>query len=163
MKKHRFGGNFFFGLLLLGILLIAAMPILRDVMISNSEEKCMATARQRYQAALLYAADYDSHLPLAANWQDALAPLISDKSLEPLSCPEVSRFDHQGLGFAMDSRLSSASLDDFRDATKLPVLFFKTTNLARNAHTPGTGFAARHRSAAPVLAQAMAQPAFPCR
>jgi hypothetical protein len=145
MNKRHFGVNFFFGLLIIGILLMTAMPILRDVMISNSEEKCMATARQRYQAALLYAADYDNHLPPAAHWQSALVPLISDKSLEPLSCPEVSRFDHQGLGFAMDSRLSSASLDDFREAPKPPILFFETTNLTRNAYTTGTSFAARHR------------------
>ncbi|WP_395090866.1 hypothetical protein [Armatimonas sp.] len=104
----------------------------------------METARQRSQATLMYAADYDQTLMPATRWQDALIPFLPDKALENRSCLEVNFLDKNGLGFAMDSHLSGVSLNSLESSSQR-ILFFETSLLQRNAHTPGTQFAARHR------------------
>jgi hypothetical protein len=132
-------------LTIIGLLIAIIFPVLQSTMISNSEEKCMAIAYQRYQATQMYVADYDNTLMPAKHWQDTLTPYVPDKRREQRSCSEVKRFDNNGLGFAMDSRLSGVSLDSIRDDSPQRILFFESTLLARNAHTPGTAFATRHR------------------
>uniref|UniRef100_UPI00286BF8A3 hypothetical protein n=1 Tax=Armatimonas sp. TaxID=1872638 RepID=UPI00286BF8A3 len=75
---------------------------------------------------------------LATNWYDASYPYRKNK----LRCPRLS--DPNGIGYAMDERLSERSLDKIGAPHDKTPLLYESRSILPNAHDPLASFVGRH-------------------
>jgi prepilin-type processing-associated H-X9-DG protein len=127
-------------LVILGILYAILYPLFLAASINPGRKlSCLSNGKQLSLAVMMYSQDYDEHLPLAANWYDASYPYYRNKALV---CPE--RPNKQGVGYAMDERLSGRSLNKVGQDHSARPLLYESANVTPNAHDAGTSFAGRH-------------------
>jgi hypothetical protein len=124
------------------VLIVGGMvaPLVQSAMTKRLSQLCLTHGRQLGMGVHLYAQDYDNHLPLAETWYVLTSPYLAKN---PPICTALSQ--NQGVGYAMDSRLSGKSLDNIGADHGERVLLYESFNLSPNAHDPGTSFDARHQ------------------
>ncbi len=126
---------------IVGLLAAILNPLFNSAMVSRPRKTaCISNGKQLSLAVMMYSQDYDEHLPLAKNWYDAAYPYYKNKGFV---CPERPR--KQGIGYAMDERLSGRSMDKIGAPHDKRPLLYESSNLAPNAHDSGTSFAGRHK------------------
>ena len=96
----------------------------------DTTPQCRANARQIAMAIQLYALKNDGKLPDAANWTDAIRPLLTNPGV--LKCPADTQSGHE-VSFAMNQNLSGALLRDIKDAYKTVLLYESTTGKANES------------------------------
>ena len=131
-------------LVIVGILYAILYPLFLSSKEKAPSLTCLSNGRQLSLAVMLYSQDYDEHLPLAKNWYDASYPYYKNRALV---CPE--RPNKQGVGYAMDERLSGRSMDNIGQDHRARILLYESSGFAPNAHDPGTSFEARHKGNRP--------------
>jgi competence protein ComGC len=123
---------------ILSLLFATIKPIFDKAASEFKRPACLSNGKQLSLAVMMYAQDYDEHLPLAANWYDASYPYCKNK----LRCPRLS--DPNGIGYAMDERLSGRSLDKVGAPHDESPLLYESRNILANAHDPLNSFVGRH-------------------
>ena len=124
---------------ILGVLTAFLKPIFDQASSVSRRTGCLSNGKQLSLAVKMYSQDYDEHLPLAANWYDAVHPYHKGSDFVCFKLPK-----NQGVGYAMDDRLSGRSLEKIGAPHAKRPLIFESPNLARNAHDPIVNFAGRH-------------------
>ncbi|MGQ9699271.1 MAG: hypothetical protein ACUVRO_14925 [Armatimonadota bacterium] len=94
----------------------------------DTTPQCRANARQIAAAIQLYALQHDGKLPDAANWTDAIRPLLTNPGV--LRCPADSQHE---VSFAMNQNLSGANLRDIKDGYKTVLIYESTTGKPNEA------------------------------
>ncbi|WP_309712137.1 type II secretion system protein [Armatimonas sp.] len=125
-------------LAIVGILYAILFPIFAQPRERASQSYCLSNGKQLSLAVMMYSQDYDEYLPLATNWYDASYPYRKNR----LRCPRLS--DPNGIGYAMDERLSGRSLDKIGAPHDKSPLLYESSNFTPNAHDAVTSFAGRH-------------------
>lgn len=102
----------------------------------NYTGRCVSNVHRLMQSMLLYAEDYDSHLPVASRWADSIQPKLpanADGSAPDalFRCP----VDVKPFGYAFNDEFSGIRRADVESpATR--VILFETTKNEKNAHDP---------------------------
>ena len=125
---------------IIAILAAILFPVFAQARDKARSAACLSNTKQLSLGVIMYSQDYDEHLPLAKNWYDAAYPYYKNKGFV---CPERPR--KQGIGYAMDERLSGRSMDKIGAPHDKRPLLYESSNLAPNAHDSGTSFAGRHK------------------
>ena len=81
---------------------------------------CTSSAKQLSYAALMYASDWDGHLPLANSWSDDLLPYVED--IHAMGCADAPRLKS---AFAYNRNLSGKNLNEITNRGNL-VMFFES-------------------------------------
>jgi prepilin-type processing-associated H-X9-DG protein len=80
---------------------------------------CISNTKQLANAMLLYANDYDGHLPQAANWPQAMHPYTRNDRL--LKCPEDK--SSAKCSYAMNAALSGKDSYALENSAEVVILF----------------------------------------
>ncbi|WP_395090862.1 hypothetical protein [Armatimonas sp.] len=123
------------------LLTIILLPVFRQAQDMGRQASCSSNLRSRSNALLQYATDNDGNLPPASQWQTVSSNYLKE---EKGSCPSLSHSVPSVLGYAMDSRLSSRSLEKIGAPHETRVLLYESSNLTPNANDPGISFTVRH-------------------
>jgi hypothetical protein len=114
------------------VLFIAAIlfPVFAKAKGGSLRQPCMGHLKQMVNASILYMADYDDYLPLAADWMDELQ--LSRQ------VPEAYFHDWQGIkpgeyGYAFRGKASAKASSEFKNPT-MYALIFDSMLTGRNAH-----------------------------
>jgi hypothetical protein len=96
--------------------------------------RCVSNVHRLMQSMLVYAEDYDSHLPPASQWADSIQSKLppnangsSPNSL--LQCP----VDTKPFGYAFNDAFSGARRADI-ESPAARIILFETTKNEKNAH-----------------------------
>jgi len=94
---------------------------------------CLSNLKQLVLAMIMFAQDYEEHLPNADVWMDSLDPYV--KSIKPLiHCPSDKA--HQ-YSYAMNSQIASKSIGSFDDPVNT-IAIFESNSGKKNAADPLT-------------------------
>lgn len=124
------------GLGLLLVVFIVVVPVWRsfDHERPDKPPSCQSNLKQLSTALLMYAEDHSGKLPPASSWSVAITAYI--KTPDVFQCPNRKK---QRFGYAFNSHLSGARIDDIQSPEKVPLLF--ETSLDReNATDPAASF-----------------------
>ena len=102
---------------------------------------CLSNLKQLVLGMLMFAQDYDEHLPNADVWMDSLDPYV--KNIKALThCPSDTQ--HQ-YSYAMNSQIATKSIGSFDDPVNT-IAIFESNSGKRNAADPLTSLckAPRH-------------------
>lgn len=95
---------------------------------------CGENQRHLAQGILMYAQDYDEHLPIAGKWMDASSPYVGNKL--DFRCPGVVRRHQEGFGYGFNSDLSSRAVPTIKNPSMTP-LIYDSEDRRWNATGPG--------------------------
>jgi prepilin-type processing-associated H-X9-DG protein len=117
-----------------------AYPVLKDFLFPSGAKygSCQMNLKQLATGLLMYAEDYSGRLPPAASWSAAIRTFNNNP--EVFHCPIRTR---QRFGYAFNSRLSGATIDNIKTPEKVPMLF-ETSQDRDNAADPVVSFVAPH-------------------
>ena len=110
--------------------LLALIPLVAN----DQEDRRLVTrtnlsnAKQLSIAFLMYAADYDGHLPLAENWEEALDMYVKSSGVF-----YTLQTDGTSTKFTFFEELSGVSLLELTDKDTVPVVF-ESAMTEKNAH-----------------------------
>ncbi|HLK56804.1 MAG TPA: hypothetical protein VKU00_09580 [Chthonomonadaceae bacterium] len=149
-------------LLALTPFIFLCLPVCFGVREEALQVSCLSKEKEQGAALLLYALDFDDHLPPAVTWMDASLPYLKRVDSQPnrnntvnidslRRCPSVQSAGPEDYGYAMNSLLSGPPLSKLKAPETQPLLF-DSDWLWRNAHAPGlTSLAnpARHNWGSP--------------
>ncbi len=112
------------------LLLLIVWPVGSNGKASSIRVACLSNLKQLSVATILYAGDFDDHMPSMPNWTDALVPYhkSSDLNFCPAANPTQERRSvyYAMNGYALGSKIGLAS-----DAKT--VLIFDSTSNVKNA------------------------------
>ncbi|WP_394793391.1 type II secretion system protein [Armatimonas sp.] len=115
-------------------------PIFADATTRSRHVACLSNGKQLTIATQMYSKDYDDHLPQATSWYTGLQYYLTYPNQV---C--TLRTKSQGVGYAMDERLSGRSLEKIGASHAKRPLLYESSNFTPNAHDSGTSFAGRHK------------------
>ena len=110
--------------------------------------RCNSNLRQLSMGLVMYAEDYDDHLPPAHVWADTLFPYVKNSKI--FVCLSAQR-DYGGLAthYGFNSLLGERRTEDIPAPADCPMLFESSVlfapDMRRNVTNPLTSFVARHR------------------
>lgn len=104
-------------------------PRFRDPL---AADHCLSNLHQLSQACLMYARDYDFHLPLKRNWTRSV--LVYAKNKKVIYCPTAGS---RNIGYAMNGEVSGESLEKFANAAIAVVLYDAERGHVAFRHTGG--------------------------
>ncbi len=84
----------------------------------HARPTCMPSLNSLGYAMLMYAEEYDSKLPLADTWCDAISPYVSDE--KSFVCPELP---DARCGYTLNSRIAGVNVDSLPNASYVAMLF----------------------------------------
>lgn len=100
---------------------------------------CIDNTIQVGMGLLMYAEDYDAHMPAGNRWMDAVHPYVKDESM--FHCPEAKIGASEPVyGYAFNNSLGGKSIKTPADPQTTPLLY-DSNNLTRNASDPATSVA----------------------
>jgi prepilin-type processing-associated H-X9-DG protein len=102
------------------------------------QSECLSIALHLASAAMMYAQDWDEHLPKADAWQTQLRPYVKSESI--LHCPSDGR---PGPSYAMNTKLSRLSLSRISNPAET-VLFYESDLHGSSPHGVNASQAMRH-------------------
>jgi prepilin-type processing-associated H-X9-DG protein len=77
--------------------------------------QCLSNTKRLGESMLLYAADYDEHLPVATRWSEAISPRVQatvqsdeNQTSDPFRCPAAESPGSYGMNAALEGRSISA-------------------------------------------------------
>ncbi len=132
---------------------LLAAPALKGIKESNRDagriKTCLANVKQTSASMLMYAQDYDDHLPPAATWMDATSTYADNggtKEKQVFRCPTVLVANPAGFGYAYNTKLAGRPLAKIANTAQSQTLY-DSTNLERNASDAVTSLPSpgRHR------------------
>ncbi len=82
------------------------------------QSSCLSNLKQMMLGMLMYAQDYDQHLPDAAIWMDELKPYLPKEQL--FRCPAAPHLEY---GYAMNAALSKHNLAEIPEPWQVAVIF----------------------------------------
>jgi prepilin-type N-terminal cleavage/methylation domain-containing protein/prepilin-type processing-associated H-X9-DG protein len=127
---------------IMGIVAAILFPIFAQSRDHGSRGSCLTNGKQVGLGLMMYAQDYDEHLPPAAKWMTVSMPYIKNKAV--FLCPSVQKENPKAqAGFSMDSRLSGITLKKL-SAPEKRALAYDSTRTDWDATDPGQTFAPRH-------------------
>jgi prepilin-type processing-associated H-X9-DG protein len=125
------------------LVILAMMAAILFPVFARGREKarqasCNSNLKQIALATLMYAQDYDGHLPDATHWQDQLFPYIKNRQLYVCPTPEPGT----GNTYAMNRRLSAARASDYPSPSQT-IVFYDADEAGRPVarHNGGTNCA----------------------
>lgn len=90
----------------LGLLLfLLSIPIVRKSKAASTQSSCSSNLRQSALACLMYAADYDDHLPRDTDWEAVIYPYVKNRSI--FVCPAAKN----EKGYVRNPRLSDVEMN----------------------------------------------------
>ncbi len=106
-----------------GVSVLAVLAAILFPVFARSKEKaqqtsCMSNLKQISLGMLMYASDYDEHLPMKGNWCDAVYPYVTNRQI--FVCPLLPDAE---CGYAYNSQLSEAYLRRITSPAKAVSLF----------------------------------------
>jgi prepilin-type processing-associated H-X9-DG protein len=121
------------------VLVIAAIlfPVSAGSIRPGPRVLCLSNLKQLTLAELIYASDFDDHLPDSQTWMDRLVPYAKNEDL--YHCPDVKKTNPHAYGYAMNCELSGKKGSDIAKPEMAP-LVFDSVLLARNATSGFYGF-----------------------
>ena len=102
---------------------------------SAGGRSCLSNMKQLSLAIMMYATDYDDHLPEATHWMDLTYPYVMYQ--DTYKCPGLLKKNLPGYGYAFHRHLSQKPLPKIK-APATVIMLFESNNLAYNATDPLT-------------------------
>lgn len=116
--------------LVVSVAISILLPVFASARIAETNARCMNNVKSLALGALLYSADHNDHLPLAARWMETLQPLVNlDQQEEVLHCPKLPSGEY---GYAYNANLAGMSTEKIDDPATTPMVF-ETWMKTRNA------------------------------
>jgi prepilin-type processing-associated H-X9-DG protein len=113
------------------ILFVVFMPVSPGGRGSARGVACLSNVKQLDLGLIIYATDFDDHMPRASVWSDELGPYVKSKEIH--ECPELAGLEQGEYGHAfyrtMGGRLNASILEPAS-----AVVLFDSTNLTWNAN-----------------------------
>ena len=104
-------------IVIIGIIAAILFSVFAQPIERSKRPQCLSNAKQLGLGLMMYAQDYDEHLPPAEKWMTVTQPYIKNKTI--YVCPVVKKESPKtAASYAMDSRLSGRSFRD-RKSTRL--------------------------------------------
>ncbi|MCX6367396.1 MAG: prepilin-type N-terminal cleavage/methylation domain-containing protein [Armatimonadetes bacterium] len=129
-------------IVILGIIAAILFPIFAQSREHSKRPQCLSNAKQFGVGIMMYAQDYDQHLPPAEKWMTVTQPYTKNKAL--YVCPVVKKESPKTVAsYAMDTRLSGKSLNKLKGLAN-QALAYDSTRTDWDAADPGQTFAPRH-------------------
>ncbi len=134
-SRSRANGWLVFAVVLLSLFIIAAIMFPYFTFYHDhgpGPSHTISNLKQIALANLIYATDYDEHLPLADNWMDVLEPYTKNEDI--LHDPEIKDRKVDEYGYAFFKPISGVDTRAVRDPEKVP-LVFQSILMLRNARS----------------------------
>lgn len=129
-------------IVILGIIAAVLFPIVAQPIGRSKQPQCLSNAKQLGLSMMMYAQDYDEHLPPAEKWMTVSMPYIKNQAI--YVCPVVKTENPKTpASYAMDTRLSGKSLNKLKEPANRAVIY-DSTRTDWDATDPGQTFAPRH-------------------
>ncbi|WP_309709084.1 prepilin-type N-terminal cleavage/methylation domain-containing protein [Armatimonas sp.] len=129
-------------IVILGIIAAILFPIFAQSHEHSKRPQCLSNAKQLGLGLMMYAADYDQHLPPAGKWMTETQLYTKNKAI--YVCPVVKTENPKvQASYAMDTRLSGKSLNKLHEPSNRAVIY-DSTRPDWDATDPGQTFAPRH-------------------
>ena len=128
---------------IIGIVAAILYPIFKQVEESN-RPGCLYNAKLLGLGLMMYAQDYNEHLPPAEKWMTVTQPYTKNKAI--YVCPTVKKENPKAAAsYAMDTRLSGKSFSKLKEPDA-QALAYDSTRTDWDATDPGQTFAPRHNA-----------------
>ena len=97
-------------------------PVFAKAREKAQESRCLSNMNQLALGFVLYVADWDAHMPLAENWQDAILPKLSGSAIpfeQLVKCPG----SREGFGYGYNRALGGLAHLDIKCPVYCVLLF----------------------------------------
>ena len=129
-------------IVILGIIAAILFPIFAQSHEHSKRPQCLSNAKQLGLGLIMYAQDYDEHLPPAGKWMTETQLYTKNKAI--YVCPVVKADNPKvQASYAMDTRLSGKSLNKLKGLAN-QALAYDSTRTNWDATDPGQTFSPRH-------------------
>jgi prepilin-type N-terminal cleavage/methylation domain-containing protein len=129
-------------IVILGIIAAILFPVFAQPNGKNPGISCLSNTKQFGVGIIMYAQDYDEHLPPAEKWMTVSMPYTKNKAI--YICPVMKKESPKtAASYAMDTRLSGKSLNKLKEPAN-QALAYDSTRTDWDAADPGQTFAPQH-------------------
>lgn len=119
-------------LAILAIVVVILFPVFARPSHTGHRNYVISNLKQLALATMMYAADYDEHLPPAEKWMDAIYPYHKNSQIH--HDPTVVDSEQDEYGIAFFDPVSLADLNAIANVGDVPMVF-QSVLMGKNAHS----------------------------